>query len=54
VGIVLNFFRKFAEIFTSQLSGTTGINNMGGKVATGVNNTGGKQWEQLSDCDNLK
>ncbi len=27
---------------------------MGGKVATGVNNTGGKQWEQLSDCDNLK
>ena len=48
---------------------TTGINDTGGKFATGVNNgsgkfppvsmtpvndTGGKQWEQLSDCWQLK
>jgi hypothetical protein len=32
----------------------TGINNTGGKFATGINDTGGKQWEQLSDCWQLK
>ncbi len=32
----------------------TGINNTGGKFATGVNDTGGKQWEQLSNCWQLK
>ncbi len=32
----------------------TGINNTGGKFATGVVYTGGKQWEQLSNCWQLK
>ncbi len=33
---------------------TTGINNTGGKFATSVNDTGGKQWDQLSNCWQLK
>ncbi len=33
---------------------TTGIKDTGGKFAIGVNNTGGKQWEQLSNCWQLK
>jgi hypothetical protein len=32
----------------------TGINGTGGKFATGVNDTGGKQWEQLSNCWQIK
>jgi hypothetical protein len=28
--------------------------NTGGKFATGINDTGGKQWEQLSNCIQLK
>jgi hypothetical protein len=31
-----------------------GINDTDGKFATGVNDAGGKQWEQLSNADNLK
>ncbi len=30
------------------------INDTGGKFATGVNDTGSKQWEQLSNCWQLK
>jgi hypothetical protein len=49
------FFRKFAELFASKgappvsmtpaanfATGTTGVNNTGGKFATGVNDTGDK------------
>ncbi len=32
----------------------TGINDTGGKFNTSVNNTCGKQWEQLSNCWQLK
>jgi hypothetical protein len=32
----------------------TGINDTSGKFATGVNDTGDKQWEQLSNCLQLK
>ncbi len=32
----------------------TGINDTSSKFATGVNNTGGKQWEQFSNCWQLK
>jgi len=32
----------------------TSVNDAGGKFAIGVNDTGGKQWEQLSDCWQLK
>jgi hypothetical protein len=30
------------------------VNDTGGKFATIVNNIGGKQWEQLSNCWQLK
>ncbi len=33
---------------------TTGINDICGKFATDVYDTGGKQWEQLSNCWQLK
>ncbi len=32
----------------------TGIDNTGGEFATSVNDTGGKQWEQLSNFQQLK
>ena len=64
---VSNFFEKFAEIFSSQGAppvSTTPVANFytsfasvvdtGGKFATCLNDTGGKQWEQLSNCWQLK
>jgi hypothetical protein len=33
---------------------STGLNETGWKFATSVNDTGGKQWEQLSNCCQLK
>jgi hypothetical protein len=50
------FFRKFAEIFASQgapLVSTTPVANFATSFASVVDN-GGEQWEQVSDCRQLK
>ncbi len=49
-------FRFFSKIRRNICNSrcTTGINDTGGQFATGVVYTGGRQWEQLSNCWQLK
>jgi hypothetical protein len=58
-----NFSTSFATVVDTGGKVATGVNDTSGKwqqndtgskFATGVNNTGGKQWEQLSNCRQLK
>ncbi len=49
-----NFSTIFASIVDTGGKFATCVKDTSGNFATGVNDAGGKQWEQLSNCWQLK